>query len=165
MVTPSNSTVRDKANGRTSPAESVPDILDRELSTLIGEWFIRVIKDSELMRIGLSYEERTGHLPRLMHDVTARLRQDDETKAAISQAAADHGDLRHKQGYTVEMLIEDSRLLQVSIFTTLHQNLKNLEFSTLLPNIVTIADEVDAQLKQQMKRFKEADIAKTADAK
>jgi hypothetical protein len=34
-----------------------------------------------------------------------------------------------------------------------------LEFSTLLPDIVTIADEVDAQLKQQMLRFMAADAA------
>jgi hypothetical protein len=48
---------------------------------------------------------------------------------------------------------------QVSIFTTLHKNVKHLEFSTLLPNIVTIADEVDAQLKEQMLRFMAADTA------
>jgi hypothetical protein len=58
------------------------------------------------------------------------------------------------------MLIEESRLLQVCIFSTLHKNVKNLEFSTLLPNVVTIADEVDAQLKQQMLRFMAADTAK-----
>jgi hypothetical protein len=55
------------------------------------------------------------------------------------------------------MLIEESRLLQVCIFTTLHKNVKNLEFTKLLPDVVTIADEVDAQLKQQMQHFKAAD--------
>ena len=88
-----------------------------------------------------------------MHDVNERLRRNDDTKAAISEAAANHRDLRHKQGYPVEMLIEESHLLQVSIFTTLHNNVKNLEFSTLLPSVVTIADEVDAQLREQMKHF------------
>src|ERR1700688_3350121 len=92
-----------------------------------------------------------------MHDVNVRLRQDEETKALISEAAADHGKLRYRQGYPVEMLIEESRLLQVSIFTTLHNNVKNLEYGTLLPNVVTIADEVDAQLREQMKHFKAAD--------
>jgi hypothetical protein len=142
--------------------ESVADILERDLQTLIGEWFIRVEKEPELTRIPLNYEERTGHLPRLMHDVNVRLRRDDDTKAAISKAAADHGRLRYKQGYPVEMLIEESRLLQVSIFTTLHNSVKNLEFSTLLPNVVTIADEVDAQLREQMKHFKAADTADKA---
>jgi hypothetical protein len=49
-------------------------------------------------------------------------------------------DLRRKQGYTVAMAVEESRLLQVCIFTMLHKNVKNLEFSTLLPDVVTIAD-------------------------
>jgi hypothetical protein len=151
-----------KTPGSAATIESVADILERELHTLIGEWFIRVEKEPELTRIPLNYEDRTGHLPRLMHDVNVRLRRDDDTKAVISEAAADHGDLRHKQGYPVEMLIEESRLLQVSIFTTLHNNAKNLEFSTLLPNVVTIADEVDAQLREQMKHFKAADVAEKA---
>jgi hypothetical protein len=35
----------------------------------------------------------------------------------------------------------------------LHKNVKQLELSTLLPDVVTIADEVDAQLKEQVLRF------------
>jgi hypothetical protein len=58
------------------------------------------------------------------------------------------------------MAIDESRLLEVSIFTMLHNNVKNLEFSMLLPHVVTIADEVDAQLRQQMLRFMAADSAK-----
>jgi hypothetical protein len=164
MTTSIKSTGANGGGGAVS-VESVADILERELHTLIGEWFIRVEKEPELTRIPLNYEERTGHLPRLMHDVNERLRRDEDTKAVISEAAADHGDLRHKQGYPVEMLIEESRLLQVSIFTTLHNNVKNLEFSTLLPNVVTIADEVDAQLREQMKHFKAADAAEKAKGK
>jgi hypothetical protein len=41
---------------------------------------------------------------------------------------------------------------------------KSLEFGTLLPSIVTIADEVDAQLKQQMLRFMAADAEKSRKA-
>jgi len=68
--------------------------------------------------------------------------------------------LRRSQGYTVAMAVEESRLLQVTIFSTLHKNVKNLEFNMLLPDVVTIADEVDAQLKEQMLRFMAADAAK-----
>jgi hypothetical protein len=45
--------------------------------------------------------------------------------------------------------VEESRLLQVSVFSMLRKNVKRLAFSALLPDIVTIADEVDAQLKRQ----------------
>ena len=62
------------------------------------------------------------------------------------------------------MAVEESRLLQVSIFSTLHRSQTHLEFSAILPAVVTIADEVDAQLKQQMLRFMAADSANAAKA-
>src|SRR6202161_4728585 len=141
--------------------ESVADILERELDTVIQEWLIRVDKEPDLTAIPLNFEDRTGHLPQLLRDVIVRLRLDDGKTAPISQAAAHHGDLRAQQGYTVAMAVEESRLLQVSIFTTLHKSQNQLEFDVLLPDVVTIADEVDAQLKQQMLRFMASDAAKT----
>jgi hypothetical protein len=60
------------------------------------------------------------------------------------------------------MFVEESRLLQGSIFTALHQRESRLEFSSLLPDVVTIADEVNAQLKEQMLRFMAGDAADAA---
>jgi len=162
MIKPVKSAVPSNGSGDAASRVSVADILERELPTLINEWLARVELEPDLTRIPLTFEERTGHLPHLLHDVIKRLRMHAGTKAPISKAAAEHGDLRRKQGYTVAMAVEESRLLQVSIFTTLHKNVKHLEFSTLLPNIVTIADEVDAQLKEQMLRFMAADVAEKA---
>jgi hypothetical protein len=139
---------------------SVADILERDLDRVIEEWLSRVEKEPDLKAIPLSFEDRTGHLPQLLRDVIVRLRLDDESKAPISQAAAHHGDLRAQQGYTVAMAVEESRLLQVSIFTMLHKSQNHLEFAKVLPAVVTIADEVDAQLKEQMLRFMASDAAK-----
>jgi hypothetical protein len=153
------------ANGlaESGPFDGVAAILDSKLNDVIRDWLIRVEKEPDLTSIPLSFEERTGHLPRLLRDVVRRLRLDDETQAPISEAASHHGDLRCKQGYTVAMAVEESRLLQVSIFTILHKNQQHLDFDKVLPAVVTIADEVDAQLKQQMLRFMAADdAAKTA---
>ena len=47
------------------------------------------------------------------------------------------------------MMIEESRLIEVCIFTTLNKSSTELDFTKLLPDVVTIVDEVDAQLKQQ----------------
>jgi hypothetical protein len=48
------------------------------------------------------------------------------------------------------MLVHEARILQVTIFGTLQSNLKYLDFSLLLPDVMTIVDEVDAQLPQSM---------------
>jgi hypothetical protein len=162
MITPVGSLANSKGKSHALKTESVADILERELDAVIQDWLSRVEKEPDLTCIPLDFEERTGHLPQLLHDVIARLRLDAETKAPISEAAGIHGDLRRQQGYTVAMAVEESRLLQVSIFSMLHKDVKRLEFSTLLPDVVTIADEVDAQLKQQMLRFMAADAAKHA---
>lgn len=149
-----STTERAKNNGApASGTKSVADVLQQELDSTIHDWMELVEKQEDLMSIPLSYEDRTGHLPALLNEVISRLRLDAGTKAPISVAASHHGDLRHAQGYTVAMVVEESRLLQVCLFTTLHKNTNRIEYSKLLPDVVTIADEVDAQLKQQMLRY------------
>jgi hypothetical protein len=76
-----------------------------------------------------------------------------DSDASASLAAIEHGTLRRTQGYSSAMLIHESRILQVTIFGTLHQNLNLLDFNLLLPDVMTIADEVDSQLTQTMESF------------
>ena len=62
------------------------------------------------------------------------------------------------------MAVEESRVLQVTIFSMLHE-VRQLNIETLLPDIVTFADEVDAQLKQEMLRFMAAELTTGAKTK
>ena len=117
---------------------------------MIHEWLALVEEQADLMSIPLSYEARTGQLPHLLDDIVVRLRLAAGTTASISVAAIRHGDLRLKQSYSVAMVVEESRLLQVCLFATWHKNSNRLEYNKLLPEIVTIANELDAQLKQQV---------------
>ena len=71
----------------------------------------------------------------------------------MSEAAVEHGKTRYAQGYSVAMIVEESRILQVSIFQTLQHNLTTVDFSLLLLDVMTIADEVDSQLKQTLVSF------------
>ena len=147
--------------GNVAVKMSVADILERDLEDVIREWLFRVEQERELTAIPLNFEDRKGHLPQLVREVIVRLRLDDGTKAPISEAAAHHGDLRAQQGYSIAMAVEESRVLQVSIFSMLHKSQEHLDFQTVLPAVVTIADEVDAQLKQQVLRFVAADELKS----
>jgi DNA-binding response OmpR family regulator len=130
--------------------EAISSILERESETTIENWHNLVKQDGELTCIPLSREERTGHLPKLLRDLIVRLRVDSGAAAPISIAARDHGEMRRQQGYTAAMVVEESRILQVSIFSTLQRNLGCVDFSKVLLDVVTIADEVDSQLKQAM---------------
>ena len=162
MLIPIKSSATVKGNGRAPATENVADILERECDVVIHEWLSRVEKLPELTRISMTYEDRTGYLPQLLKEVIARLRLPVEANPPISETAGVHGEVRRKQGYTAAMAVEESRLLQVSIFTILHQNVNSLDVIALLPDIVIIADEVDAQLKQQMLQFMAANASKAA---
>jgi hypothetical protein len=51
------------------------------------------------------------------------------------------------------MLVHESRILQLTIFGTLQKNLNNLDFSLLLPDVMTIESEVDAQLTRTVTSY------------
>ena len=133
---------------RPLPTQSVASILEHNLDATIQDWMALVDHDEELTCIPLSFEDRTGHLPNLIADLIYRLRLPQREKADISIPARQHGDLRRQQGYTAAMVVEESRILQVSIFNTLQNNLDKVDFSKVLRDVITIADEVDSQLKQ-----------------
>jgi hypothetical protein len=130
------------------PAESVASILEHDLHATIQDWMELVEHNEELTCIPLGFEGRTGHLPNLITDRVNRLRLPSTKRALISIAARAHGDLRRKQGYAAAMGVEESRILQVSIFNTIQKNLSRVDFSKVLLDVITIADEVDSQLEQ-----------------
>jgi len=142
--------------------ERVAAILERDLERTIRNWMSRVEHTDELTAVSLTYEQRTGHLALLLNDLVRRLRLAPDVEPPISRAAREHGILRRKQGYTVPMVVEESRILQVSIFNTLQNNLGSVDFGTVLLDVMTIADEVDSQLKQAMLGFMETMAARSA---
>jgi CheY-like chemotaxis protein len=135
--------------------ETVATILERATESTIQEWFARIETETTLMSIPMSFEQRTFHLPMLFRDLVVRLRshQPIGTKKPQSFGAGDHGANRFRQGYTAVMLVEESRILQVSIFHTLQKNLANIDYSVLLNEVMTIADEIDFQLSLAMASY------------
>jgi DNA-binding response OmpR family regulator len=140
-----------------TPKERVAGILQRCTALIVEDWLTRVKKNKELTPVALSDQERTGYLPKLVDDLIVRLRSSHitlhEGGFIGSHAAVAHGKLRRSQGYTSAMLVQDSRILQVTLFGTLQKNLGALDFSLLLPDVMTIADEVDSQLTQAMEGY------------
>jgi DNA-binding response OmpR family regulator len=140
-----------------TPKERVAGILQRCTGLIVEDWLTMVKKNKELTRVALSDQECTGYFPKLIDDLIVRLRSPhitiQEGGFIGSAAAVAHGKLRRSQGYTSAMLVQDSRILQVTLFGTLQKNLGALDFSLLLPDVMTIADEVDSQLTQAMEGY------------
>ena len=135
--------------------DKVADILERETNTAINKWLDRVDAEPEIVSIPLTPQERCAHLPEMFRDLVSRLRNPLPlgTRALTSDAAHDHGCLRREQGYTAAMMVEESRMLQVSVFETLKLHGETMDMSDLMTDIMSIADEVDSQLAQAMTSY------------
>jgi hypothetical protein len=150
------------ARGTELKTARVADILERELEPTISEWLRLVNLVPELTDIPLDDVERTGHLPKLYHDLICRLRLAKDAGPPISSTAAAHGKIRREQGYSAAMLIEESRVFQVATFHTLHLHQSELDQKQVLSDVMVIADEVDTQLKQTVLSLMGTKLADTA---
>jgi hypothetical protein len=137
----------------TQTIETVATVLERELRPTIARWMKRVDGVPDLAKIPLSEEQRMGHLPQLIEDLIIRLRLKKSEEMPDTTSAHDHGKARFDQTYSVPMLVEESRLLQVSLFETLHLHQNVLDSNKLLEDVMIIADECDAQLKHTVETF------------
>jgi hypothetical protein len=139
----------------------VATILDRETESTIKEWLGRIRADENLSAIELDDKSRSSHLPQLFKELVHRLRYPLplDTKGRPSKSAHEHGLTRRKQGYSAATLVEESRMLEVSIFDTLRESDQRLDSSVLLLDVMAIADEADLQLAEAMTSF--IGVAKT----
>jgi hypothetical protein len=131
------------------------NVLERETHSTIARWLVRVEGEPDIITVRLAAGERCAHLPALFRDLITRLRNPLPlgTRALLSDGAFDHGIARRQQGYTASMIVEESRMLQVSIFETLQDNLDKLDANVVLIDVMAIADEVDSQLAQAMASY------------
>jgi len=135
--------------------ETVATILERTRDDTIADWYSLVKTDVKVMAVVMTREQRVCHLPQLFLELVHRLRSFKPigSKEIVSDSAQDHGVNRCRLGYSAAMLVEESRMLQVSVFNTLQKNLEHIDFSILLTEVMTIADEIDSQLSQAMTSY------------
>jgi hypothetical protein len=61
--------------------------------------------------------------------------------------------MRFMQGYSPAMLVEESRIFEVSAVNTLYLHQSELDQPQVLLDVMVIADEADAQLTETMRSF------------
>ena len=135
--------------------ESIANIIESEADAVMQVWFMQVTQERELTVVALTAEERCEHLPHALRDVVFRLRypQPLGSRALFSMAALQHGARRRRQGYSAAMMVEEARILQVSLFQTILQNLDRIDFSHLAEGLMAIADEINSQLSQGLMSY------------
>jgi uncharacterized protein YejL (UPF0352 family) len=134
---------------------TIAEILNRNTEGTIQVCFDFLQREAKMTSVPMDYEQRCGYLPQVFRELVSRLQssQVTDSEARVSLAAAKHGLDRRRQGYSAAMLVEESRLLEVSIFQTLQKHMASIDFSLVLRGVMVIADEIDSQLSQAIASY------------
>jgi hypothetical protein len=71
------------------------------------------------------------------------------------RAARQYGMLKYRQGYSIPHMVEETRLLQTSIYPVVEQHLQELEVRTIVSDIISIAESLESQLEEALRVYLE----------
>lgn len=132
----------------------VSDLLRKQSSVIVDSWYERVEEDPDLKAIALARDERIDHLKEVIEEIAERIdsrRQSPSIPAA--EAAAIHGRTRRRQGYTIPMLVVESRILQRVISNVLQENLLAIDISMVIGDLIQIGESLTSALEESIRAF------------
>ena len=134
--------------------ERLPQFIARNKEDIVEAWYQAVEKDPEIQQIKLRRIERIDHLPQVLDELIEPLgNQGPGGLQASRDSAAKHGATRRKQGYSLSMLLEETRLLHHVIAQCTQQHLQSIDISNLIPDLIEMDDRLHRLLKDSLETF------------
>jgi YesN/AraC family two-component response regulator len=139
---------------RSLPRKRIAELLKENVLAVVAGWLQAVENNAEVNAIPLPLVERKDHLPDLLAELIERLQMHpEETTEKQMRAAALHGRARREQGYSIPMVVEETRELERVIFAMLQANLLSIDVSFLIPDMVRISDSLQEQLRESLRAY------------
>jgi YesN/AraC family two-component response regulator len=139
---------------RPPATKRVADIIRDNKEHIMTEWLKVTRSHPEFQSTSVSDDERLDHLPKKLDELVTMLESHSRTTSGEQlRAAFLHGEARRRQGYSAEMIVEETRLVETCIFNTVQANLLNINISQLIPDLIHITDSSQRQLRQSLHAF------------
>ena len=132
----------------------ISELVQKRTSAICEEWLNEVLANPELSAIPLTREERMDHLPELLQEVIGRMEEQRDTLSSrAAEAARKHGRTRYQQGYTIPLMLFETRVLQRALSATIQSELLSLELSTLVPDIFKTGESLESALEISIRSY------------
>jgi hypothetical protein len=141
---------RVKTTTQVKTTTTVATVLGREIRPMVTEWLRRVKRVPALALIPLEDEDRAWHLPEVFYDLICRLGLPEQDRPLLYASARAYGQRRRKQGYSSDLIVAESKLIEGVIFHTLHLYKRELDHDKLLSDVVVIVGGLNLQLAQAL---------------
>ena len=135
--------------------QSLADFLNDRANEIVTRVLQGMKRHPRLSRLGLADSDRVDHLEGLLAGIV------DELKAGSAsasdempvQAAARHGDVRKRQGYSEIMLVDDVRILDSVIYAMVSENLLSIDLSHLISDLGKVNQSLEAELQESLRAY------------
>ena len=136
-------------------SQPLADFLRMHADKLMKRTLADMKSHARIGAIPLSDIERINHVPSILTEV---IRQLELAKAGdpsyeMLRAGAQHGEVRRRQGYSQEMLVDDTRIVDSAIYAVVQDHLLEIRLSNLIPDLSRLNDVLEAHLQASLKAF------------
>jgi ActR/RegA family two-component response regulator len=128
------------------------EIISDNIPAITAEWLEATKKDAELAAIKISDAEWVDHLP-LVIEVVLKVARGQGISDTDRTAAREHGIVRRKQGFTVPLMIRESRFLHDAISRCVQSNLLAVQISYLISDLISIDRTKQILLEESVAAF------------
>jgi ActR/RegA family two-component response regulator len=149
---------------RTQPllqSQPLSALLRTNLDKIIEKTLIAMKSHPRLNKVPILDRARIDHIPGAITEIIHQLESnapDIPTDAAL-KAGALHGEVRREQGYTLLMLVDDTRVLDSTVCSVLQDNLLSVDLSRVIPDLNRVHDCLEAQLQEALEAFTTSETA------
>ncbi len=146
-------TIRDKIDSpsvrQQPPILNLHEILTEEKSAIISEW----LEETQPVPAGFEGTAILSQMPLLFDVLISNLRDGLVFNEVAMVHAAELGDIRRKQGYTVSMLVDELRVLERIVLLAVERNLIRIDLSSLFRQLRVMNEFFRLQLKEAVDAY------------
>jgi len=141
------------------PCKRVWTVILEQSDEILKRWLAEVNADGRLISIPMSQSERINGFPRLLTDLAKAVEiGKTEVPPEVLSGAAAHGADRCRQGYTIPLLVTETRILNRVIATVLQEDLLSMNLSTLIPEALRTGEYLETLLEESIRAFESSKL-------
>lgn len=144
------------------PMKRISELLRENVDQIVRTWLEEVGRHSELAAIGLAAKKRAEHVPRLLEMLARRVDSGQPEPEESVGSGTEYGKQRAQQGYTIPLIVIETRLLQRVISFVLQRNLIRMDLSTVIADMLEVGEGLQEELEVAIRAFEQHRIPEAA---
>jgi CheY-like chemotaxis protein len=148
---------------RTSPAKQrLSTILRDNVGTILSRTLVNIKATPELVELSLSDEELLDTLESMIGELADHLDSELPTEGGdvLLRSAHLRGEVRQKQHYSLNLMVDKQRIIAQVINNMIYENLLGVDLSYLLLDLNKLNDAVLLQLAESIKSYLQTERGK-----